>query len=392
MAGEVNIMTKLSSLAYEIPKSIEQRRVAAEETLGLLRNDIGKAGTYDLPGTSAPSAGPSSSEEPAVPTEDSRLSRGLLRFNSQKDVHKYDQLIKKGFTAEEARRQLGGHVQTSTVGTTGIFTNKSNEAAPGGLGSKYGTVGGHIELDPEAAKTSLEQSSAFRQVSRMMAESEQLLARSGPLYDDMIRSTQLPIIEGAAAAARENTEAIRKAMARGGAARRDGFAAIQKIRAQDQLNMQRGQALADAHLKLDMWSRDNAKNVINFADEWSANQAGVRDSFNTAMDRAAELMSSQALPFMYTTQVKAQEYRDINSAASRSKVNNWIKGTLGLVVGAVGAYSGGSGEAMNMFGDMSGKAAAAEQSAASSERGYTGGSMPTYADATSNNYMGAGGQ
>jgi hypothetical protein len=68
---------------------------------------------------------------------------------------------------------------------------------------------------------------------------------------------------------------------------------------------------------------------------------------------------------MYTSINKAQEIRDQQSAARRSKVNNWIKGTVGLVVGAVGAFYGGSGAAMDSFGDMSGKEQAAANSAQS---------------------------
>jgi hypothetical protein len=179
------------------------------------------------------------------------------------------------------------------------------------------------------------------------------------------------------------------------------------MRSQDQLNMQRGQALADSHMKLDMWTRDNAKKVIDFADNWSANQAGVRDSFNSAMDQAAELMSSQAIPFMFQAQNKAQEYRSAQSAARRSKVNNWIKGTIGLVVGAVGAVYGGSGAAMDSFGDMSGGKEAAAASSSNNVgllqagkdlyggiKGLLGGgeTAGTSGGGASNNYFGGGGQ
>ena len=352
MAGNVDRMKSLSALSYGNVKGVEQRRVASEETLGLLRKNLGAPGTYDLPD---PNANPNTNEPVSeTPVQDGMLTRGSLTFVDKGKAKKYDKLIKKGYSQDEAKRLMGGQFDESAGG--GLFKNVKNVAAPGGLGVGGGKgVGTHAELDPQAAAEQLQDSSAGRQVSRMMAESEQLLARSGPLYDEMIRNTQLPIIESSAAAARENTEALRKAMARGGSARRDAFEAIQKMRSQDQLNMQRGQALADAHMKLDVWSRENAKNVIKFADDWSANQAGVRDSFNTAMDQAAELMSSSALPFMYMTQNKAQEYRDANSAARRGKVNKWISGSLGLVVGAVGAFYGGSGESMKQFGDMSGK-------------------------------------
>ena len=325
-------MKELSATASQQPEEIRERRTQAEDVLGTLESDIGKAGTYDFP------SGP-------VATAPTSLTGDSFR--------------------------LGGDVFKETDTRLGI-------GATGGAGSTK-----TISLDKEKALGQMESSSAFRQVSRMMAESEQMLARSGPLYEDMMRSTQLPIIEGSAAMARENTENIRKAMQRGGSARRDGFAAIAKIRAQEASNVARGQALAKAHTEMDLWARNNAKEVIDFAHGWATNQAGIRESYQSAMDSATQLMSQSALPFVFGASQKEQEYRDAASAQNRGKVMKQITGVLGVVGSVVSmVYGGGMG---------AGKAlSAANESVAGQKISTT--PIASGGAGASGNYFGGGGQ
>ena len=311
-------MKEIAATAAQQPEEIRERRSGAEDVLGALNAEIGKAGTYDLPGPNAPSP---------VADPDAEAD-GLSIFKSQH--------------------------------------TKVGVAATGGKGGTDTTV-----LDKDAALAQMKSSSAFRQVSRMMAESEQMLARSGPLYDEMMRSSQLPIIEGSATLARENTEAIRKALQRGGAARRDGFAAIAKIRAQEQANAARGQALAKAHTEMDRWVRQNASEVMTFANGWATNQAGIRESYHSAMDSATQLMAQASLPTIFNASIKEQEYRDAQSAQSRGKVMRQISGVLGVatsIVGLVGSF----------YGQGGGSTAGAKMMADS-----------TASQPISNNYMGA---
>jgi len=320
-------MKEIAATSAQQPEEIRERRSTAEDVLGALNAEVGKPGTYDLPtGPNAPSP---------VADED-----GLSIFKS-----------------------------TDT---------KIGVAATGGKGKTTTT-----SLDKDAALEQMKSSSSFRQVSRMMAESEQMLARSGPLYDEMVRSTQLPIIEGSATLARENTEAIRKALQRGGAARRDGFAAIAKIRAQEQANAARGQALAKAHTEMDRWIRQNASETITFANGWATNQAGIRESYHSAMDAASQLMAQASLPTIFNASVKEQEYRDAQSAQSRGKVMRQISGVLGVatsVVGIVGSFygqGGGSTAGAKMMSDST-KSAEISNNYMSASIGR--GAMPTQAD------------
>lgn len=330
-------MKSLTATAAQQPEEIRERRTAAEGGLAALTTALGQKGTYDLPST-APSAPPST---PPVTGPTGLLSQDGYKFANLNAKKKYGKLLEKGYSPEEAAGQLGAN---KAYEEGGLFTKQKTGVGVKGTGGKGGTQ--TTTLDTEAMLEQQKGSSMFRQVSRMVAESEQMLARSGPLWDEMMRSTQLPIIEGAAAASRENAEAIRKAMAKGGAARRDAFGAVQKIRAQEQVNMQKGQQLAQAHVEMDRWARENAKNVINFATGWAQNQAGIRESYHSAMDAATDLMASKSLPFIFNATTKQQEYRDAQSAQSRGKVMKQISGVLGVatsVVGLVGSFYGQGG-------------------------------------------------
>jgi hypothetical protein len=333
-----NAMIRLGNLASQQPNEIRERNTAAEETYGGLLADIGNmpVGTPASQNPNAPSAAPSA---PPADHPDDLLTRDNVTFTDKKDAKKYDKLIKKGYSKEQAMGFLPGSKDISQGDS--IFTTGKTEADGMGVGGKL-APGTTTKLDPNKAKAQMESSSAFRQINQMTAESEQMLNRSGPLYDEMNRSMQLPIIEGAAASARENTENIRAAMQRGGAARTAAFAAVQKIRSQEQINMMKGQALSQAHMNLDMWARDNAKNVINFGMNWASNQAGIRQSFNKAMDHASDLMANSSLPFMFTTKTKEMEYRQQASAQRRSNVQKWVNYGLGIVA-AVATYGQNTG-------------------------------------------------
>lgn len=336
--SDANAMLRLSNIASQQPQEIRERNQAAEDTYGGILADLGKAGTYDLPASLNPNAPSSSPNAPPSSAPDDLLTRDNVSFRNVATKKRYDALIKRGYSKQQAIGMVPGAQDNAA---DSIFTSQQTQNL--GTGTGFGAEEMRtMKLDPAKAKAKVQASSQGRQVSFMMAESEQLLHRTGPLYDEMVRSTQLPIIEGAAAAARENTENIRTAMARGGAARSAAFAAIQKIRSQEQINAAKGQALSQAHMNLNMWARDNAKNVINFATNWAQNQAGVRSEFNRAMDHASDLMSESALPFMFATQQKSFEYRQMHSAQRRNKVNKWVNYALGIVAG-VATYGQNTG-------------------------------------------------
>jgi hypothetical protein len=311
------------------------------------------------------------------------LSQDGYNFADLKSKKQYQKLLTKGYSSQEAAQQIGGDKVSSA---SSIFTRqKTGQSQAGYMGGKTGMT--TLEVDQNKAKAAIENSSQFRVVSQMQAESEQMLNRQGPLYDDMMQSTQLPIIESSAALARENTENIRQAMARGGSARRDAFEAVQTIRAQDAANMQKGQALAQAHLQMDQWSRQYAQSTVAFSNNWAQNQAGIRESFLSGMDNAAALMENSALPFAFGAEQQVEKWREAQSAESRGTVNRWIGGILGLAEGVMVAYRGGNPAGANSsFTNIS----AGDQSATGSTSFQTSGGQTVSNTATATYNQGGG--
>jgi len=200
-------------------------------------------------------------------------------------------------------------------------------------------------IDPDAMVRETEKSSQFRIMSRLTAESEQLLAREGSLYEEMQKNLQLPIIEGAGAQARENAEVLKRQFARGGAARRQGFETVQKIRSQERTNASKMQNISNSRFEMDKWSRDNARTNLAFGQNWAANLGGIRESYQSAMDNAASLMLNSALPIMAQTTGSAINFRKQAHAQNRAKLGQIVSG----IVGIAGLAMGGAG-ATGMLG------------------------------------------
>jgi len=290
-------MYELSALAAAQPEEIRSRRTAAEQTYQGVLNRLGAKGTYENVG-----GGPG-------------LNLGGGTAGSPEDA----------FTTKNAA-DLSAHVRN----VDRRYTNPND-------------IQQFQQLDPTKATEQIEQSSQFRTMSRLQAESEQLLAREGDLYDEMIKNTQLPILEGASAMARENAEQLKRAFARGGSARRQAFEAVQKMRQKHEVNSQKVRAVAERRFELDQWARDNARTNLEFGQKWASNLGGVRESYNAAMDNAASLMVNGALPIMFDTRRAAYDARDAAHAKNRQKLTNWISGITSIAAGFMGIPGGGLG-------------------------------------------------
>lgn len=269
------------------PEEIRARRTAAEETYQNVLNRIGSKGTYETVG-GTPDAGTSTDS--------------------------------------------GVGTAAGTGG--GIF--KQQDVYKGALKTVKGTV-----LDPKKAAAAATDSAQGRIVSRMTAEAEQTLAREGPLYDEMVRNTQLPIIESSAQIARQNAEQIKRMAARGGSARRQALEAVTQIRAQEQLNSSRMQQLAQTRNQIDLWARDNAKTTVEFGQNWAANLGGIRESYQSAMDKASELMLDSAIPKAVGVINQIKSMREQAHAENRAKAAAWVKGIVGVASLALGGAAGG---------------------------------------------------
>ena len=316
---EAAVMRGLSALAAAQPEEIRTRRTAAEQTYSGILNRLGAEGTYEKVGGTTSLTG---AESPGAPQEAS-----IFKTEKAKSGHAVD--IDRRYMDDRAIQDI-------------------------------------TRLDPDATIKNVEKSAQFRIASRLTAESEQLLAREGELYDEMEKNLQLPILEGSAAMARENASELKRMFAKGGSARRAGFEAVQRIRSQERINSARIQAISQERFKLDEWSRENARTNLEFGQNWASNVGGVRESFNTALDKASELMLAGALPIMVRAQQSAMAARQAAHAENREKVGRWVSG----IVSVVGAFLGGAGA---ILGSAIGGAVAAGTRAPSSGAGGAAG-------------------
>lgn len=326
----------LGALAAGQPAEIRERRQAAEQTLALVRGRLGAPGTYDMP-TPWQEPGAPPGTQPVQP----QVQPGQQVIGRPRT--KIEKAFKTAPIEESAARWL------KYGGTKYVM--------PGALQTVK-------KLKPGRYARELEKTAEFRMVSRMTAEAEQMLAREGPLWDDLIKNTQLPIIEGYSAMARDNAENIRRAMQKGGAARRTAFETVQRMNSQREINTRKVQAIAQARVDLDTFARENARKQISFNQAWTENLAGVRESYNAAMDNAAALMASTALPVMFASVAESAKWRYYGYNKNREKLGKWISGAMSLAslgIGGLGAAAtaGMMGPAVGRTGALAGIAEAA---------------------------------
>jgi hypothetical protein len=204
------------------------------------------------------------------------------------------------------------------------------------------SYGGQVEqmrgttIDPEAVARATIESPEFRIASRLTAESEQMLAREGPLWESMSKSITGPIIEGSAAFMSEQSEKLRREFARGGAARNRSRQAMQEIRVAEQVNKTRQTNLWNSSLALNQWARDNARTQLTFNQGWASNVAGVRDSFHDALDKAGQFMVEVAIPGSRSASLGADAISRIQHEQNRAK----IKRIGSFAVGAIATVAG----------------------------------------------------
>lgn len=296
--GEAAAHHELAALAAAQPEEIRTRRTAAEATLGAVRARLGAPGTYDTPGsTTTPSLGV-------------------------------------------------GSAGTAGASEGAFVTEKAKSAQATGLDYRYSTkdrIQDITRLDPAKYTENLEKSAEFRIASRLTAESEQLLARKGPLWDELVNFQQAPVIEGFAALNRENAETIRKAIQKGGAGAARAKEAVMKMRQTEQYTRDKTAALMNHRVALDQWARGNARDQLKFNQDWASNLSGIREEYNNAMDKASDLMLSKALPYMAARTESAAQWRYRAHAAKRQKVTRWIDGVVGVAsmfLGAGGSIGG----------------------------------------------------
>lgn len=193
---------------------------------------------------------------------------------------------------------------------TAAGQKRTGAVTPGDVGGAYGGVKkweteGAL-LDPSAMAAAVEGTAGFRTVSRMVAEAEQLMNRSGPLWDQLNNSVVGGIYESNAAFERQAMEQVSRAMARGGTARRAGLQMAQAFQVQEQVNRQRTGQLWQAKMGLEEYRTKYAQEVTSYSQAWVSNQAGIRDQFSNALQNLQLFWSSTLAPTLAGSTTAAQ--------------------------------------------------------------------------------------
>jgi len=173
-----------------------------------------------------------------------------------------------------------------------------HQYGPSWKGKKHWEVTGQVDDATQTAQKAMG-TSGFRQTSQLVAESEQLLNREGPLWNELQNSVVGGIFEGAATANREGAQELARMAARGGSQRSQAIAGAQRMRAQGKVNQERTSMLWTSSMEIEKWTRANVQDTQNFAQNWAGNQAGIRDTFTSALTNL-RTMWSETMPEILT--------------------------------------------------------------------------------------------
>ena len=193
-------------------------------------------------------------------------------------------------------------------------------------------------MSPEALTAYQKTTPEFQTMSRLTAEAQQLVAREGPLWEEMQQSVMGPIIEGSAAMLRDQSEVLRNEFARGGMRRSQAREAMLQMRNIEAANVQRGQQLWNASLALNQWARSFAnEQITNYNKLYAENAGGIRDSFQDAMDKAGDLLVNSSIPIAANISTYAMAAGQAKHQENRDKANRIYK----IAGSALGAIAGG---------------------------------------------------
>jgi len=192
-----------------------------------------------------------------------------------------------------------------------------------GPGKKWEVEG--MVMDPDQMAAQIKSTSGFRQVSRLVAESEQMLNRRGRLWEEMNNSVVGGIYESSSAFQKQAMEELSREVARGGSARNRAMATAQKFQVQEGINRQRSSALWQSKLGMEQWVRANAASVQNFAMAWTQNQSGIRDSFTANLTNLSTFWTQTMAPQLVSASVSSQTATQQGALAAQGMYNEAAK-------------------------------------------------------------------
>lgn len=313
-AGERRRVSDMSRADSELAR---RNLLASEQAKMNVLGSLGQPGTYGpAPGSNA---GP--------------ISLGVLKPTGLGSLYKAGSLLE-------------GPSQAKITGTvSGEDVALGNEAK--WKGKKDWEVTG-TNMDPDAIAAEVKDSAGFRTVSRMVAEAEQLMNRSGPLWNELNNSVVGGIYESNAAFQRQAMDEIARSVARGGTARRVGMQAVQAFQAQEQINRSRTSQLWQAKMGLEQFRTQYAQQATSYANAWVNNTAGLRDSFVGALNNLQMFWSQTLAPSLVGATVGAQ-------SATQQGILNASQGLYDAIATRSATAQGAFQSLYSMGGQMGGQ-------------------------------------
>ena len=234
---------------------------------------------------------------------------------------------------------LYGERTISGVAEGGKYDRKTGKTS--GEWSVTGTV-----ADPFETANRITSQSQFSAVSAMVAEAVQLGNREGEMWDTLNNSAIGGVMAGAARVQRAAMEQISRSIARGGSARKAGFAMAQKMVATEQNNRMLTDGLWAARQNLENTRLSIMQGNLSYANSWVDNQAGIRDTYVKTLTSLRTLWSTLAPALLSANTAAAGQAHTANSMAtdalmeSQTTRSNAISGAAQYIGGAIMKYGG----------------------------------------------------
>lgn len=332
----------LAAESVEAAEAMTAKAQAAEMAALETYSMLGAPGTYDLPGAGGTTGTPLGTSEGIFATEGS--------------------LTEKSDTAKSLLRHQA----------------KSAKAEGGSLAGPREGI-----LDPKAYASKIAQSASFRIQSRMTAEAEQLLARKGPLWEQLENSTLGAIMEGAALQQRDALRNIRNQAAKGGSARRQALNDAQSILAQERATQARVQQTWQANLALFDTVRNYASKVQQENVRFMDGLPMIRQSYTNSL---AQMTALQIQSYNQASAISMAGHEARQAAGD----NNWLGQLVFGIVNTAGAYFGNK---QGIFqGGITGYGTGAGQSGAQAGAGVDIGGVFGVAKAAGKSLLPEGGE
>jgi hypothetical protein len=190
-------------------------------------------------------------------------------------------------------------------------------------------------LDPVKFGEQLKGTSAFRIMSRQVAEAEGLTNPNSPFRQTLEASVKNPIIEQGAETLRESMRSIRNNYAKGGTARRTALKEANEMLAIERSNRQVGQQLWQANLSLETWIRDYQRETV-FSAQKFVKGLGVNDYVNS-MNATSQFIATTTIPAM-------RDFADKSFAMSGYAKKQALQKMMQGSAGQMGGFLGGAAQ------------------------------------------------